>query len=338
MRIDSFPRKMPGKTMDTRKPVLYLAPMQGITTCTYRNVYARFFSGFDYAITPFIRSCRIKSSESSVLRDLFPHRNHCQWQIVPQILGKDAEKFILLAKLLHELDYGIVNWNLGCPHTKVRNKMRGAGLLSHPDRIIAFLKKVIPAIPNQLSLKVRLGNENDRELMHLLPQLNDFPLAEIIIHPRTGIQMYDGEADLSAFEEAQSLSNHVLVYNGDITSYAKYEGLHQRLSLISRWMIGRGGIINPFLVEQIKYGTSIACSNQEKMKRFEEFHNHLFAAYEKELSGPGHILDKMKELWKYWSGGFTLGNRFFLKLSRVKQVSQYYLMVKEFISSNPQFG
>ena len=40
----------------TRMPVIYLAPLQGITDRVYRNLFAVYFNGVDLALTPFIPS------------------------------------------------------------------------------------------------------------------------------------------------------------------------------------------------------------------------------------------------------------------------------------------
>ncbi|MCP4650182.1 MAG: tRNA-dihydrouridine synthase family protein [PVC group bacterium] len=316
------------------KPVLYMAPIQGVTGCVYRNVYSKFFEGYDYAVTPFIRSCHVDSSESNVLRDLFLKRNNTRFELIPQVLSNTPKDFISVAKATFDLGYKTVNWNLGCPNKKVRNKIRGSGLLPFTDRIIKFLEEVIPAVPNQISLKVRLGKENNKELFDLLPKLDAIPLENIIIHPRLGTQMYEGKVDISAFEESVSLTKHTIVYNGDIDSLATFKKLVKRLPMISQWMIGRGGITNPFLPEQIKNLTN--STEQEKLDRFISFHDEIFAAYQKELSGPAHITDKLKEIWQYWAKAFVGGDKILKAVSRTRSLGKYSFLVEKFFSDKPK--
>ncbi len=99
--------------------------------------------------------------------------------IVPQIIGNNHENFIPLARQLSDLGYKTVNWNLGCPFPMVAKKQRGSGLLPYPDKIDNFLEKTVPAIPNQLSIKIRLGRKTPDELVKLLPIFNRYPLQEI---------------------------------------------------------------------------------------------------------------------------------------------------------------
>jgi len=175
------------------KPILYLAPIQGITNCEYRNIYSRLFDGYDFAVTPFIRSCVVTSNTCQALRDLFPQRNNTRFALIPQILSNNPSDFISIAKALFALGYKTVNLNLGCPIKQIRSKRRGAGMLPFPVEVMGMLNTIIPAIPNQLSIKVRLGSENTREFIDLVPLLNELPLKDIIVHPRVGSQMYEGD-------------------------------------------------------------------------------------------------------------------------------------------------
>ena len=301
----------------------------GVTGCTYRNVYSKFFKGYDIAVMPFIKNSK---GRRSTFKDVLPEKNDAGFELIPQILDKRPEDFICLAEKLYDMGYGKVNWNLGCPLPMVRNKKKGSGLLPYTEEIVGVLQKVMPRIPNSVSIKVRLGSESNDDLFRLLPKLNDMPLDEIIIHPRTGKQMYTGEADLTAFERAVSLTNHTVVYNGDIDSLKKYKMLKERFPEITRWMIGRGGVTDPFLPEQIKQiENETPLSGKE---RFLAFHAALLEAYQEQLSGPAHLIGKMKEVWRYWREAYEEGPRLFADISRTKTAKQYTSVVERFFRSN----
>ncbi len=313
------------------KPILYMAPIKGVTGCIYRNIYSRFFNGYDIALMPFFMNI---NGRRALLKDALPERNDAGFTLVPQILHKDPKDFIALANRLYEIGYKTVNWNLGCPLLMIRKKKKGSGLLPYSDEIVKFLDEVTSGSPNQISIKVRLGSEEKSDLLRLLPMLNDLPLKEIIIHPRTGKQLYEGEVDIAAFEESLSLSNHTIVYNGDIDSLEKYKMLEKRFPMIDRWMIGRGGITDPFLPEKIK-GIDDPGGNGE-LDRFISFHSALFEAYQSDLSEQAHLIKKMKEVWRYWAKAFEGGGRIFKKLSRAKSIYKYSDMVDRFFRSRPQ--
>ncbi|MEX1327452.1 MAG: tRNA-dihydrouridine synthase family protein, partial [Desulfobacterales bacterium] len=232
---------------------LYLAPLRGFTDYIYRNTFTGHFDGFDGALAPFIPTVTADRFKPSHFKDILPENNPTL-PIVPQIIGNQSADFINLAVRLFDLGYTSVNWNLGCPFPMVAKKHRGSGLLPYPERIDAFLEKTVSSIPNRLSIKTRLGRRTINDIFKLMPIFNRYPLKEIIIHPRTGIQMYVGKTDLDTFERCLAQSVHRIIYNGDITDLKTFQDVFGRFEDIDGWMIGRGAVTNPFLPAIIKAG------------------------------------------------------------------------------------
>lgn len=279
--------------------MIHLAPLQGMTDRIYRNLFPLYFKGVDLAVAPFLSATK-SIKPGSLLRDYSPDQNS-GIPTIPQIMSSEPENFTRLANALYDLGYGEVNWNLGCPFRMVVKKGRGAGMLCCPDRVESFLEKAMPVLEPKLSIKLRIGLKYPDEVLQLIPIFNRYPLAELIIHPRTALQMYEGDVDLNIFEQCLNLSQHKVVYNGDIDSSEKLERLARRFGSIDRWMIGRGLLGNPFLAEEIKFHAEKP--SDEKIKILKAFHDQLFAEYSQILSGPAHITNKMKEFWTY-SGSF----------------------------------
>lgn len=286
--------------------MIYLAPIQGITDRIYRNLFAVYFRGVDTAVAPFVSASKRMKQVHKHLGELDPDKN-TGIPVIPQIMSSNPDDFIRLSDALYDMGYTTVNWNLGCPFPMVVKKGRGAGLLCYPDKIESFLEKTMPAIKPKLSIKLRLGLKYPDEVLQLIPIFNRFPLEELIIHPRTAVQMYESEVDLDMFGQCLGLSNHRIVYNGDIDSPEKLEMLSNRFGTIERWMLGRGLIANPFLAEKIKFNTEKPY--EEKIKIMRVFHDNLFDEYSKVLSGPSHITCKMKEIWTYMADFFENGGK-----------------------------
>jgi tRNA-dihydrouridine synthase len=288
--------------MSQHQITLILAPLQGFTDLPFRTVFFRHFKGIDEAMAPFISTMGHQRFKLSGLRDVAPDRNPDHPPLVPQIMGNVADDFIYLADRLFDLGYLQVNWNLGCPHSKVAKKQRGSGLLLYPEKIDAILARVVPGMSCRLSVKIRLGRRNKDEIKDILDVLDRHDLDEIILHPRTGEQMYTGRCDLDAFEAAQKHSPHSFVYNGDITDTASFSRIRDRFPHIRRIMIGRGMLSNPFLAEAIK-GMPVQ-DEKIRLERLRAFHDDLVAQYAKTLSGPGHLTGRMKGIWNYLGPGF----------------------------------
>lgn len=310
-----------------------LAPLRGVTDAIFRNTYAEFFHGVDWAVTPFLSTVKGPRIKPSHLKDVLPENNR-RMAIVPQIISKSAHNFVPLARALFDLGYQTVNWNLGCPFPKVAKKGRGSGMLLYPEAIEAFLEMVLNQIPNQLSIKMRLGRIHSDEIQNLIPILNRYPIKEIILHPRTGIQMYNGQPDLDAFGDVLNHTHHRIIYNGDIVSRKGFELLQERFPQIRTWMIGRGVVSDPFLPGCIK-GYQVDGVN--KMDRFREYHDTLYARYSEVLYGPSHLVNKMKGLWLYFADAFAEGHRIRKKINKTKKPDHYRAMVDNYFNTSPRW-
>jgi len=320
---------------------LYMGPIRGGTDHIYRNAFNRHFSGFDLAMAPFINCINQNKITRKYVHGLLPE-NNTGMPVIPQILSKSAEGFLHMANYLSDLGYETINWNLGCPFPQVANKQRGSGLLPFPDKIREFLDTVIPAMRGQLTIKTRLGREHRDEIFSLLPVFNDYPLGDITIHPRTGRQMYTGTPDLDTFEACLKLTRHPVVYNGDIRTAADFNRLAERFSTpgeckISRWMIGRWALVDPFLPGVIKAGKD-PLTGQEKIEKLKAFHDDLFEQYSRTLYGPSHITDRMKGLMVYFLTAFQNPHNALKKIKKTRTPEQYMAEVNHFFDSDARWG
>ena len=234
--------------------MLILAPMQGLTELLFRKAYHKCFpNALDYAISPFLSLTHGNLSEAwKKIDDVIPQANLGSMPVIPQILGKEPAEFVDLANRLYDIGYKEINWNIGCPMRKITAKHRGSGILPYPDEVKAILDTIIPQLRPSLSVKMRLGLYNADEIFKLIPILNDYPLDNITIHPRTGRQQYSGQVDLNTFEEVLPLIHHKVIYNGDICTLGDYHRIHQRFPGIEDFMIGRGVLFDPLLPLKIK--------------------------------------------------------------------------------------
>lgn len=237
---------------------MILAPMQGLTELMFRKVYETCFPGaIDLAVSPFLSLTHGNLADAwKKIGDVQPEANRGSIPVIPQILGKEPLEFVALANRLHEIGYAEINWNIGCPMRRVTAKHRGSGILPHPDEVRQILDQVVPQLKPRLSVKMRLGLNDKKEIFSLIPILNDHPLASVTIHPRTGRQQYGGQVDLETFGEALSLIKHPVIYNGDICTVADYRRIMLRFPQVCDVMIGRGILYDPLLPLKIKASLS----------------------------------------------------------------------------------
>lgn len=272
---------------------MILAPMQGLTEVLFRRVYEECFPGaLPLAVSPFIaltRNLRF-STDNAQIRDVLPENNRGSIPVIPQILGKEPDEFVLLANHLYALGYSEVNWNMGCPMRAVTAKHRGCGLMPHPDEVRTILDTVVPRLEGRLSVKVRLGLKDKEEIFAMVPVLNDYPLASVTVHPRLGRQQYTGVPDLDTFGQVLPLLKHPIIYNGDLCTPDDIRRLRQRFPQVADLMVGRGILYRPTLPLEVD-------GSPADQKRVKHFIRRLMEAIRTTLPREEAVVRKTKEYW-----------------------------------------
>ena len=240
----------------------------------------------------------------------------------PKMYG-DMEGF---AQKLRDMGYEEVNLNLGCPSPTVTSRNRGSGFLALPRELDRFLEEIFGSCPMTVSIKTRIGVEDEEEWPQLLEIFEKYPLEELIIHPRLKTDQYKKNTiHWEAFKKAEESSRHSLCYNGDIVSKDDYEKVVQRFPGTEKIMIGRGILKKPWLAEEISNGDK-KDSSRYKEELF-EFHEELLKGYMDYMSGDRNTLYKMKELWAYLGTSFTNPERYMKKIRKSQHISEYRIWV-----------
>ena len=204
-----------------------MAPLEGITGYVFRNAHYAYFHPADKYFTPFITPGLNSSLKSKALKDVLPENNHGPF-IVPQILTNRADEFIYTEKQLGEMGYTEINLNLGCPSGTVVAKGRGSGFLAFRDKLDAFLDEIYSTAEMKISIKTRLGKESAEEFEALLDIYNQYPLEELIIHPRTREDYYRGLPNDEAFRMGAEKSRCPVCYNGNIFTKEDYRSVSEK--------------------------------------------------------------------------------------------------------------
>jgi tRNA-dihydrouridine synthase len=299
---------------------LSLGPFQGITDAPFRNVFKKHFGGIDKFYTPFFTGIQKDHAKNMQVEEIDPRCNDVG-TLTPQILSTDAEEILRFASQCKELGYKEINLNMGCPFPRVANKKRGCGLLPYPEKIEAMLSTVFERIDLKFSIKCRLGYFSPDEIVPVIEVFNQFPLSELIIHPRIGKQLYKGEADVQRFVELIPTIKAPLVYNGDIVSVESFERISNQVQPINEFMLGRGLLSNPFLAEEIRETTPQ--SIQTRTERLHDYVNDLYKDRLRHAGGSPKVLGRMKELWSYLMHSFDEPQDIWRKIKKINALKEY---------------
>ena len=251
---------------------LYFAPLEGFTDAIYRRVHHAVFGGVEKYFMPFISPSRSLSFTSRQQADFSPKEN-AGVPAVPQILAKDPDRFLDMARLLRDAGYTEINLNLGCPSGTVTAKGKGAGMLRDPDALSRFLDAVYAKAPLPISLKTRAGWESPEEWPRLLEIFCRYPVHEWILHPRTCREFYHGTPHRDFYRQAVEKTPFPVIYNGDLLCEADCRTFAACELGGAGWMLGRGLLTNPALAQTIRGGERLT------LESLRAFHDRLYYEY-----------------------------------------------------------
>ncbi|HNX36250.1 MAG TPA: tRNA-dihydrouridine synthase family protein [Kiritimatiellia bacterium] len=309
-----------------------LAPLRGVTVRTFRNLQALWFLPPDRAVAPFIPTFAGAKVRPVLLKDIDPEMGQSV-PVVPQVIGKDVGQLRTLLRAFKDMGYTCADLNAGCPYPFIIKKSRGAGLMRDADAFARMLEAGCEELPGGFSVKVRLGIDAPDLLFQRMALINALPLREVAIHARTARQMYEGRVLLDAFAEALAACRHPVVYNGDLRTRRDYLRLKARFPGITRWMVGRGVAIDPFLIERLRRDDA----PEREVARLKGFLDDYVAANTEELYGPASVLGRMKELWGYLHLSLRQGERVWRGVRVCRTVEEYRRVVEGVFASFPGF-
>lgn len=311
---------------------LYFAPLESITGFTYRNLHYRLFGGVDKYYAPFISPTHNPEMKGKEIRDILPENQEDGLKLIPQILSNKHEYFIKGAKQLLEMGYtDEININMGCPSGTVVSKNKGSGFLRDLEGMDEFFYNIFEwnnglQKPLNLSVKTRIGVKEPEEFEKILEIYNKYKFSELIIHPRTRVQMYKETPNMDAFDYAYENSNNKLCYNGDINTVEDYKQIADKYNIDSV-MIGRGLIANPNLANEIKGAERLS---RDQIKQYQE---ELFKEFEKIMKSDKHLLNKMKEFWFYTAENFEDTHKARKLIRKTQNLYKYDLAVNEILEN-----
>ena len=232
--------------------ILALAPMAGISDWPMRLLCTE--QGCNYTTTEMISAqgflcapeqlrvyqqlLAVSADEPKPAAQLFGHR--------PDLMAEAARRLGDMGR------FRGIDINMGCPAHKVVSSGSGSALMRDLPLCAAILKEVRAATPLPLSVKMRLGWDEEHitapELAHIA---EDCGADLLTVHGRTRMQQYSGQADWQAVAEVRRLVHIPVLVNGDIDSAGRALAA-LRVTGCAGIAIGRGALGNPFVFAQIR--------------------------------------------------------------------------------------
>ena len=281
------------KWAEMSRPIVCLAPMDGITDSAYRRLVRRFngevvlFSEFTSA-DGFLRSEKVREK-----LDFCPEDH----PYFVQLFGNHPPAFAEAARALEQAGVAGIDINMGCPAKKIVASQHGSGLMKDADQACRIVEAVAGACALEVSVKTRLGWRDSSRLLPFARSLVDAGTSLITVHGRTYDQGFKGPADWEPIFELKAQLPVPVLGNGDAADLADGRA---RMGPLDGFMIGRAAIGNPWVFQRhaarrhpgaeervrvIREHYLLMCESKTQPKALVEFRKHL-TGY---LKGVPHI-------------------------------------------------
>lgn len=234
--------------MDNR---VVLAPMAGVCNSAFRLTVKEFGAGLVYAEMISDKALNIRNKKTLDMLYIDEREN----PMTLQIFGGDKENLVEAAKFVDKhTNADIIDINMGCPVNKIIKCEAGAKWLLDPNKIYEMVSAVVDAVDKPVSVKMRIGWDDERIFAVENAQAAERAgAAAIAMHGRTRVQMYEGKANWDVLAEVKKHISIPFIANGDVETPEDAKKIleHTKADAV---MIGRAALGNPWMMYQtVKY-------------------------------------------------------------------------------------
>jgi len=307
---------------------LFLAPMAEISHRAFRELLEN-FGGCDSYFSEMISAGALLAGgpNEKWYIDAGPKPE----KVVFQLVGADSEQISAAAALLDKLECAGIDINMGCSAPIIRKTGAGAAWMASIDRAGELISRIRPKIKRRLSVKLRIGYQNDFDyLVRFCRRLEAEGTELITLHPRLVTEKFKRLARWEYVGKLRQELKIPVAGNGDI---ACAEDLVRRAAgPCDAVMVGRAAVRQPWifaLAREIEGASSVpkAVPNiEETGVRFLE----LLSLYQP----PEFHLSRAARFFGFFCDNLKWGNYLKTQLNREKTLSGIEKVWREYFKEN----
>ncbi len=210
-------------------------------------------------------------------------------KVVVQLGGSDPALLGEATKIAYETGYQEINLNCGCPSDRVQAGTFGAVLMYEPERVLRLLEAMSAASPAKVSVKIRLGVDEqivEESLPRFLEVITASGVSEVTIHARKawlqGLSPKDNRTippldyDL-AYAMKQAFPDVKFALNGGLGDLAQAQ---EALTRFDGVMLGRAAYQRPYEIlghlDREIYGEEYQLSREAVIEAMTQYlHEHV---------------------------------------------------------------
>ncbi|MDD2271288.1 MAG: tRNA-dihydrouridine synthase family protein [Desulfuromonadaceae bacterium] len=277
---------------------LMLAPMQGLTNRALRAYFVEHVRP-DVIFTEFMRVNTAPAGAgltAADLRDVATEQEGVP--LVVQLVGHEREALVLAARVAQEVGAAHLNLNMGCPYGRMGGGQTGGGMLRCPDNIVEVIPALREVINGSFSVKIRAGYDDPEQILSLLPLFESSGVDFLVLHPRTVVQKYDGDADHEVTARVVRETRLPVIANGDVRNAADGIRLLDETGAAGL-MLGRGAIADPSLFLRLRGQGDSGGGQEGRGMELGRYLREMLVRYGQLFCGDTQVLNKIKEIIAY---------------------------------------
>ncbi len=317
-----------------KRPLVAIAPMEGITDKAYRTLVRRITPEV-ILFTEFVNASGLLHGAKRVWT--MAEFTDDERPIVVQLYDHDPEKIGLatreIAKRLHPDG---IDLNMGCPVRKVVARGAGCAMMADISRSAESVRRMVTeagSIP--VSIKSRLGIADKREVVDFARACIEAGASQVSIHARLKDVRPRVPADWDALSYAARRLDTTVIGNGDV--WSEEDALRMvALEGVDGVMIGRGGIGNPWLLKRIaqKLAGKAVDKHPSRETRARTAIEHL--ELNVKAKGERRGVLEMRKIVRHYIKGYNDSKRTWLKLIEVDSTADTIRVLEEFANKIPE--
>jgi tRNA-dihydrouridine synthase B len=262
-----------------------LAPMAGYTDAAMRTLCLDHGAGAVYTELTSAEGVRRDSEKTFQVLDTAVNEH----PIAGHIFGREPKAMAAAAKYVEQTgQFDWIDINCGCPVRKVVSRGAGAALLKELPLMGEIIEKVKRAVSLPVSVKTRIGFNNDTadhiEIARVIEQSGADMIA---VHARLAKNFHGGDPDWQKLGEMKQAVKIPVVGNGGVNLPEDAQRM-VKVTGVDGVMIGRGAIGNPWIFEQIRSGAGSPSLQEKRDMMAEHLHRLVTLNGQKQKGIPRH--------------------------------------------------
>jgi tRNA-dihydrouridine synthase B len=281
---------------------VFLAPLAGIGDRSFRILTKRFGAGLTF--TEMTSAHGLANRNQKTLDLIKISKGERPTGI--QIFGSNPEIMNNAASVCNEYPADLIDINGGCSVKKVVKTGAGASILGYPEMFYKIVKVCVDASIYPVSVKIRLGLNEDRiNVLENAQAAQDAGASLLTLHPRTARVQFGGKAAWEYIGLVKQELKIPVCGNGDIKTPA--DAVKMMLETgCDAVMIGRAAIGNPWIVKNTirafdaypDEADALIPTKEERVRCARE-HMDMIVTYKGEIRG---IREVKRHLHRYLKG------------------------------------